>query len=69
MGLIAAIALGGWLYFLPFLAANLLVAYKFNKARKAQGLQVHDDKAFTKYEKSLEKYVELLKKSHRKTRD
>jgi len=36
VGPIAAIALGGWLYFLPFVTANVLVAYKSNKAITTQ---------------------------------
>ena len=33
------------------LAANTLVAYKFNKARKVRGVEAYDDKHFTSYEK------------------
>ena len=62
-GLVVAIVFGGWFYFLPFLTANILVAYKFNKARKVRGVEAYDDKRFTSYEKSLDDYLELVKRS------
>jgi hypothetical protein len=62
-GLIVAIAFGGWFYFLPFFAANILVAYRFNKARKVRGVEAYDDKHFTNYEKSLDEYMKLVKRS------
>lgn len=62
-GVLAAIVLGGWLYFFPFLAANILIAYKLNRARKTGQAQMIEDKSFTKYEKSLGEYLELVKKS------
>jgi hypothetical protein len=62
-GLIVAIAFGGWSYFFPLLIVNLLVAYKFNKARKVRGVEAYDDKHFTSYEKSLDAYIELVKRS------
>jgi hypothetical protein len=69
IGLIAAIILGGWWYFFPFLAANGLVAYKFNKARKAERPEMYDDKSFTNSRKSLDEYIELVKKSKSETED
>ena len=62
-GLVVAIVFGGWFYFLPFLTANILVAYKFNKARKVRGVEAYDDKRFTSYEKSLDDYLELVRRS------
>jgi hypothetical protein len=62
MGVITAIILGGWFYFIPFLAANILIGYKFNKARRTRGAEAYDDKNFTSYEKSLNDYLSLIKK-------
>jgi hypothetical protein len=62
-GVIVAIVFGGWFYFLPFFAANILVAYKFNKARKVRGVEAYDDKHFASYEKSLDDYLDLVKRT------
>jgi hypothetical protein len=62
MGIITAVILGGWFYFIPFLAANILIGYKFNKARRTRGAEAYDDKNFTSYEKSLNDYLSLIKK-------
>jgi len=63
MGVIAALILGGWLYFIPFLAANILIGYRFNKAKNAQGVEAYDDKNFASYEKSFNEYLSLVEKA------
>lgn len=62
LGLYLAIALGGWLYVLPFLAGNVLVAYKLNKARRSRGVESFDDKNFSGISRAIDEYVDLIKR-------
>jgi hypothetical protein len=66
MGVITALILGGWFYFIPFLAANILIGYKFNKAKNAQKVEAYDDKNFASYEKSFDEYLSLVEKAKRR---
>lgn len=68
-GMIVVIRFGGLYYFLPFLAATILIAYKFNKARTTRGVEAYDDKHFTSYEKSLNDYLSLLKRGKAKKKN
>lgn len=65
-GMIVAIAYGGWLYFGPFVVANVLIAYKLNKARRTGRRETYDDKKFSSYDKSLEAYAETFRRSRDK---
>ena len=62
-GIIIAVGYGELFYFLPFIIVSFLIAYKFNKSRKTRGVEAYDDKHFTSYEKSLNDYLSLLKRS------
>jgi hypothetical protein len=67
--LMLAIAYGGWLYFGPLMAANILIAYKLNKARRAERTEAFDDKRFGSAAQALESYVKILKRARQSRND
>lgn len=67
-GVLFAVVYGGWLYFGPFMLANILIAYKLNKARRSQRQESFDDKSFGSSTKAMEFYAQNFLRS-RERRD
>jgi hypothetical protein len=63
-GVLLTIVYGGWLYFGPFMLANILVSYKLNKARRSQRQEAYDDKHFGSSTQAMEFYAQNFKRSH-----
>jgi hypothetical protein len=63
-GVLITIVYGGWLYFGPFMLANILIAYKLNKARRSQRMEAFDDKTFGSSTKAMDFYAQNFMRSH-----
>jgi hypothetical protein len=69
VGLLLTIFYGGWLYFGPFLVANVLIAYKLNKARRSERQGAYDDKSFGSSVAAMDFYAENFMRSHQSSED